>query len=110
MNKGLLARPSICERCGLEKKIQVHHPDYTTPMIVRWLCKPCHVIEDKTRRMIYPKGFDTSNHSITSLIVWQTKKEKKAAVKIARKIAGNLSAHIQMMFNELQKTSTEKSL
>ena len=30
-----------CERCSSET-VEAHHDDYTTPLIVRWLCPPCH--------------------------------------------------------------------
>lgn len=31
-----------CEHCGETKKIQGHHPDYSQPLLVIWLCPPCH--------------------------------------------------------------------
>lgn len=30
-----------CYYCG-NPKVQVHHPDYTKPLIIYWLCIPCH--------------------------------------------------------------------
>lgn len=38
----LIRKP--CERCG-EQKSQKHHPDYSKPLDVVWLCRPCHEIE-----------------------------------------------------------------
>ena len=30
-----------CERCGSEKSL-AHHEDYDYPLLVMWLCQPCH--------------------------------------------------------------------
>lgn len=30
-----------CEGCG-GLKVEAHHNDYLKPLIVRWLCPPCH--------------------------------------------------------------------
>lgn len=51
VRSGKIARQTICQGCGLEKKLQKHHPDYSQPMLVIWLCKPCHAIADKLRRL-----------------------------------------------------------
>lgn len=47
---GILKRPDTCEACGQTPKrapgaphpIESHHDDYTKPMEIRWLCRPCH--------------------------------------------------------------------
>lgn len=36
----LVRRP--CEVCGLLDS-QMHHDDYSKPLEVRWLCRPCHL-------------------------------------------------------------------
>jgi hypothetical protein len=36
--------------CGLKKQLERHHPDYALPLLIVWLCKPCHVIADRVRR------------------------------------------------------------
>jgi len=63
LEKGTLVRPASCELCG-ESPYQIptdkrspsrrrgltqgqigpvaHHPDYTQPLKVTWLCKSCH--------------------------------------------------------------------
>jgi hypothetical protein len=33
--------PQPCQHCGAAKA-EVHHPDYSKPLEVVWLCKPCH--------------------------------------------------------------------
>src|SRR3974390_1123490 len=36
----LIKKP--CERCG-KVTSQMHHPDYTKPLEVKWLCRGCHL-------------------------------------------------------------------
>jgi hypothetical protein len=47
---GKIVRQTICEGCGLKNRLEKHHPDYDRPLLVLWLCKPCHAIADKIRR------------------------------------------------------------
>lgn len=47
-----LQSPEQCEGCGLKKPLEKHHPDYSRPLLVVWLCKPCHAIADKIRRRL----------------------------------------------------------
>lgn len=49
---GKLVAPSFCEGCGLPKRLEKHHQDYSRPLLVVWLCKPCHAIADKLRRRL----------------------------------------------------------
>jgi len=30
-----------CEGCG--ERAEMHHPDYTQPLLVQWLCRACHL-------------------------------------------------------------------
>ena len=32
----------FCEHCGSADS-QMHHPDYSRPLLVEWLCRPCHL-------------------------------------------------------------------
>lgn len=34
--------PEPCEACG-DPNSQKHHDDYSKPLQVRWLCRPCHL-------------------------------------------------------------------
>ena len=49
---GKLVAPELCEGCGLPARLEKHHPDYAQPLLVVWLCKPCHCLADKIRRRI----------------------------------------------------------
>ena len=43
--RGGVVKPLHCSACGLEVEkhlLQGHHDDYTKPLDVRWLCRPCH--------------------------------------------------------------------
>jgi hypothetical protein len=43
VQRGRIARGTLCERCGCApKKLQMHHHDYTKPLDVLWLCTACH--------------------------------------------------------------------
>lgn len=44
-------KKTLCEGCGKESRLEKHHPDYDKPLAVLWLCKPCHAIADKIRRL-----------------------------------------------------------
>ncbi len=44
--RGKLVRPDKCERCPAPAT-EAHHPDYTKPLVVDWLCQPCHKIEHR---------------------------------------------------------------
>lgn len=35
-----------CEHCGAENS-EGHHPDYSQPAVVKWLCRPCHKAEHR---------------------------------------------------------------
>jgi len=42
IESGRLTRPSACEECGCEARIEGAHYDYDQPELVRWLCRSCH--------------------------------------------------------------------
>ncbi len=47
VKRGKLA-PEPCQTCGAEPA-QRHHPDYSNPYRVVWLCDPCHRAHHKPR-------------------------------------------------------------
>lgn len=44
---GHLVRPECCSKCGKICKPQGHHPDYSKPLDVIWLCTKCHGFEHR---------------------------------------------------------------
>lgn len=65
LNRGKIQRLS-CTVCG-DPKAQMHHTDYTQPMKVQWICRPCHMdihkAIDAERKMMADLGtaFDLGN-------------------------------------------------
>ena len=37
-----IVNPGVCSACDAEVKVAAHHDDYAKPLVVRWLCYPCH--------------------------------------------------------------------
>jgi hypothetical protein len=37
-----IPRPETCQRCGEPSKLHRHHPDYSKPKVVEFLCPACH--------------------------------------------------------------------
>lgn len=52
--KGTLVRQP-CETCG-KHKTDAHHPDYSKPLEVVWLCRSCHKKEHGRRKREEPRG------------------------------------------------------
>lgn len=50
VNKSGLDKPDSCQSCGLKTRVEGHHENYSRPLDVMWLCKPCHVKADALRR------------------------------------------------------------
>ncbi len=41
VRRGILVKQP-CEQCG-KADVESHHPDYSRPREVVWLCRPCHL-------------------------------------------------------------------
>jgi len=39
---GVILRASVCDLCSAGGRIEGHHPDYSKPLEVLWLCGACH--------------------------------------------------------------------
>lgn len=42
LRDGRISRGEACFFCGETHRLQAHHPDYTRPLDVFWLCQRCH--------------------------------------------------------------------
>ena len=42
IKKGVIKRSNRCSECGKPGRTEGHHDDYSKPLAVQWLCKPCH--------------------------------------------------------------------
>ena len=50
LRTGKLERPNTCSLCGKTCKPQAHHPDYSKPKEVIWLCVKCHAFIHRKMR------------------------------------------------------------
>ena len=48
-----ITKPDKCERCNTETKIYAHHPDYSKPLEVVWLCMSDHVKEHPRKKLMH---------------------------------------------------------
>lgn len=47
LNMGRIIRPDNCSSCSTACIPDGHHDDYSKPLVVRWLCRSCHVNHHK---------------------------------------------------------------
>jgi hypothetical protein len=52
IKSGRLTKPNNCSNCNESTKIEAHHPDYSKPLEVVWLCVTCHIEEHRN----FPQG------------------------------------------------------
>lgn len=43
IKSGKILKSSNCILCGKECKTEAHHPDYSKPLDVMWICRKCHI-------------------------------------------------------------------
>lgn len=73
---GVLVRPEFCQKCGCTPgrdsagrlKIQAHHPDYTRPLAIEWLCCQCH--RDVTPKPWGGGGISTGEANGQAKLTW----------------------------------------
>ncbi len=42
IQSGKLIRPNCCSRCEIACSPHAHHPDYSNPFAIEWVCRKCH--------------------------------------------------------------------
>lgn len=61
-----------CEKCGSPKS-QMHHHDYSKPLEVEWLCRPCHMTLHRQEE------FEKRQNVLAGMIAGTVEKSKRAA-------------------------------
>jgi hypothetical protein len=52
-----LIQPAPCVICGSGKS-EMHHPNHEQPLLITWLCRPCHLAWHTFSRMAIPEMFE----------------------------------------------------
>ena len=47
LNMGRMIKPSTCSVCPESRNLDAHHDDYSQPLVIRWLCRSCHITHHK---------------------------------------------------------------
>lgn len=58
---GRLQRRFTCERCNSTRSVQKHHPNYSKPLDVVWLCRSCHAYADRDQTAAGLKRLENDN-------------------------------------------------
>jgi hypothetical protein len=45
--RGRIVKPAACEGCNREKRLHMHHDDYSRPLAVTFLCVDCHALRHR---------------------------------------------------------------
>lgn len=58
--RGEIVRPTLCSRCNQSHYLSIegHHTDYSRPLEVVWLCRPCHAAEHHANGQHIPMVWD----------------------------------------------------
>ena len=50
--RGKKIEPDSCLKCG-KFPVEAHHPDYTKPLEIVWLCRACHLAEHGKKAYVF---------------------------------------------------------
>lgn len=53
IRNGIIQRKDACEVCSSQKNVEIHHPDYSKPLEVQFLCKKHHWQADQLLKAPY---------------------------------------------------------
>ena len=82
---GKVVRPPVCSRCGVPCVPHGHHSNYAEPLLVVWLCPPCHGKEhDRERPTIVGQKPKPTKPTIKRGVAWDADLLPRL-VKLARK-------------------------
>lgn len=103
LKAGIILKPTTCEKCLKSASLEGHHPDYSRPLEVMWLCRKCHRAEHKHDVVIINrrKGIRSPNTRLTEEIVKTIKRElaapgaNKTAIAKKYKISRALTYQIE---------------
>lgn len=57
LKNGKLTKADSCQICGFQESLQAHHQDYSQPLMVIWLCIPCH-------KKVHSKYFNKGDNAL----------------------------------------------
>lgn len=82
LREGALIRPDRCSDCETGGVIHGHHPDYTRPLHVEWLCVRCHRSRHTTQELrAYRRKDMARRRSVRGLL---TTRDAAAALGVSR--------------------------
>lgn len=91
LRAGKLERPSSCSECGIKCRPHGHHENYDEPLVVVWLCPPCHRKRHHQR---------TSEPRTAKVQIWATKEEIDSWRFLAARDGISLSEWMRRAINE----------
>lgn len=81
LKAGRIVKPQHCTKCGKERfRLEMHHTDYTKPLLIQWLCRSCHRQLHATMRGHVPRG-RTANDEVA--------RAKQAARRVFHRALGS---------------------
>lgn len=72
---GIVEKPDACQCCGaIGLRIEAHHDDYSRPLVVRWMCRACHLSEHRRA-----DGFEPVANVAARLLAGFAERERPSA-------------------------------